>query len=156
MSGRERGTNPTRRTTSEKEKEAHYCLPVVSALPRKCNNARIARHHLFTGKGPLLHTQQVVPGAVTTNLGPDRLSRPRRRSNYPRTCLGDSGELPLQCPLPLVRDGDRVVPGQPAAQFVKNTNPSKLDDHGYCFFERSIPLDMLEKVEAEVDKIPIG
>ena len=64
--------------------------------------------------------------------------------------------IPVQCPLPWVGDGDPVVPGQPAAQFVRNTNPSKLDEHGYCFFDQSIPLDILEKVEAEVDKVPIG
>ena len=49
-----------------------------------------------------------------------------------------------------------MVPGKPAAQFVTNTNASKLDEYGYCFFDQSIRLDMLEKVEAEVDKIPIG
>ena len=58
--------------------------------------------------------------------------------------------IPLQWLLPWVGDGDPVVPGQLAAQFVRNTNPSQLDEYGYCIFDQSIPLVMLEKVAAEV------
>ena len=49
-----------------------------------------------------------------------------------------------------------MVPRQPPAQLVTNTNPSKLNEYEYCFFDQSIPLDILEKPEAEVDKIPIS
>ena len=50
----------------------------------------------------------------------------------------------LQCPLPWLGDGDPLVFGQPAARFVRSTDPSKLDEFGYCFSDKAIPLDMLD------------
>ena len=57
----------------------------------------------------------------------------------------------LQCPLPWLRDGDPVVIGQPAARFVRIMDPSKLDEYGYCFRDKAIPLEILDRVAAEVD-----
>ena len=38
---------------------------------------------------------------------------------------------------------------------MRNTDPSKLDEHGYYFFDEAIPLDMLDRVVAEVDTFPM-
>ena len=63
--------------------------------------------------------------------------------------------IPLQCPLPWLGDGDPVVIGQPAARFVCNTDPCELDEYGYRFFDKAIPLEMLDRVVAEVDTFPM-
>ena len=38
---------------------------------------------------------------------------------------------------------------------MRNTDPSKLDKYGYCFFDKAIPLEMLDCVVAEVETFPI-
>ena len=115
-------------------------------------------------KTPLVYHDRVLssthsksyPVQSLPTWGPISFQDPVEGVTTPAHASGTVVSIPLQCPLPRVGDGEPVVPGQPAAQFVRNTNPSKLDEYGYCFFDQSIPLDMLEKVEAEVDKIPIG
>ena len=106
-------------------------------------------------KTPLVYQKRVLssthsksyPVQSLPTWGPIAFQDPVEGVTTPAHASGTVVSIPLQCPLPWVGDGDPVVPGQPAAQF---------DEYGYCFFDRSIPLDMSEKVEAEVDKIPIG
>ena len=49
----------------------------------------------------------------------------------------------LQCPISRLGDGNPVVIGHPAAHFVCNTDASKFDKYGCCFYQKTIPLDML-------------
>ena len=63
--------------------------------------------------------------------------------------------IPLQCPVRWLGDGDTVVIGQHAARFERNTDPSKLDEYGFCTLNKAIPLEMLDRVVAEVDTFPM-
>ena len=115
-------------------------------------------------KTPLVYQERVLssthskwyPVQSLPTWGVISFQAPVEGVTTPAHASGTMVSIPLQCPLPGVGDGDPVVPGQPAAQFVRTTNPSKLDEYEYCFFDQSLPLDMFEKVETEMDKIPIG
>ena len=115
-------------------------------------------------KTPLVYQERVLasthsksyPVQLLPTLGAISFQDPVEGLTAPAHASGTVVSIPLQGSLPWVGEGDPVVPGQPAAQFVRNTNPSKLDEYGYCFFDQWIPLDMLGKVEAEVDNTPIG
>ena len=59
--------------------------------------------------------------------------------------------IPLQCPLPWLGNGDPVVLGHTKTRFVRNTDPSSLDENGYCLFKKAIPYEISDSVVAEVD-----
>ena len=61
----------------------------------------------------------------------------------------------LQCPVPWLCNGDPVVLGQPAESFVRNTHPSKLDEYADSIFDKAIPLELFDRVVAEVDTFPM-
>ena len=64
---------------------------------------------------------------------------------------GVAVSIPGQRPLPWLGDGDPVVIGQPAARLLRKTDPSKLDQYGCWFFDKAIPLEILDRVVAEVE-----
>ena len=63
--------------------------------------------------------------------------------------LGRGGHHTSACFRDYCEHGDPVVIGQPATRFVRNTDASKLDEYGYGFFKKAIPLDMLDRVVGE-------
>ena len=73
----------------------------------------------------------------------------------PAHASGTIVSISLQCPLPWLGGGEPKVIGEPTPRFVRNTDHSELDEYWYSFFDKAIPLEMLDRAVAEVDTLPM-
>ena len=132
--------------------EMHCCLQVGSCHLRRHKLADSPKYSWFIKNTSCLpSTKKLYPVQSLPTWSPIAFQESIEGVTTPTHASGTVVSIPLQCLLPWLGDGDLVVLGQPAARFVHNTDPSKLDEYGYCFFDKAIPLEMLDRVVAEVD-----
>ena len=112
-------------------------------------------HLVFQGRLLPTKHKKLHPGQSLLAWSPVALQDSVEGITTPAHASRTFVSIPLQCPLPWLGDEDPVVIGQPVARFVRKVDPSKLDEYGYCFLDKAISLEFLDRVVKEVDTFPM-